>query len=178
MCPSDDEGDDEPCGVESGEEAQSDELSEPGENESGEEKKVICAGDAGPLKDVLKVESFERTLISVALLTKLVGAVMFTPEAAYAISFHGGRACESRNLGENLGMTQIGKRNKVTNLYEFSFYALKRHCERFAGLMRWIPGTPFNPPPGPIDASVSVAAWYRRAFVNLAGESFQLDVFF
>ena len=91
---------------------------------SGEQEAVACIGSAWPLEEVRRVDSFERSLVSVPELAKLVGLVVFLQHEAYAVSSQGGE----------VGQTKIGMLDD-NNLYAFDFKALRDHCVRYNHLL-------------------------------------------
>ena len=73
----------------------------------------------GPLRGAKKVDSFARTLVSVMDVAEQVGAVEFTPKAAFV----------SNKVGEEQLRTQIATATK-SRLYSFDVGALEDHVER------------------------------------------------
>ena len=73
----------------------------------------------GPLKGAEKVDSFARTLVSVMDVAKQVGAVEFTPKAAFVTNETGGVQVR----------TQIAVATK-SRLYKFDVEALEDHVEK------------------------------------------------
>ena len=91
---------------------------------NGQLEPIAEIGDAFPLTGLKKVNSFSRSLISVALLTKLVGLIAFDADHVYAVSA----------VGAKIGVTPIGD---VTpnRLYSFDLPRLQEHCRKFAHLL-------------------------------------------
>ena len=88
-------------------------------------ERIAEVGDAGYIRGVQKVNSFDKTLISVSELTKLVGKVVFSTTEVLALTVHGGE----------MVTTVIGKLNPHTRLYDFDYNGLSRHCRDHAGIL-------------------------------------------
>ena len=86
---------------------------------TGRRERISESGDLGPLKGAMKVDSFARTLVSVMDVAEQVGAVEFTPKAAFVINEVGGEKLR----------TQIAMATK-SRLYSFDVEALEKHVER------------------------------------------------
>lgn len=86
---------------------------------TGRRERVSESGDLGPLKGAEKVDSFARTLVSVMDVAEQVGAVEFTPKAAFVTNEAGGVQLR----------TQIATATK-SRLYKFDVEALEDHVER------------------------------------------------
>ena len=91
---------------------------------SGDVEPVAEIGDKGVLKNMLKVNSFTRSLISVSALSKLVGMVCFDGNKVYAVS----------SSGAKTAVSTIGHTTKQ-GLYSFHFDRLQRHCENHKELL-------------------------------------------
>ena len=91
---------------------------------SGRVEPIAEVGDKGPLKDLKKVNSFTRSLISVSALSELIGMVAFDGNKVYAVS----------SSGAKVAVSTIGQANKQ-GLYSFDYDKLKRHCEKHKSLL-------------------------------------------
>ena len=83
-------------------------------------------GDHWPLTDISKVNTFDKSLISIARLCELVGSVQFRGDGkVLAVSAQGGKRAE----------TVIGNLNKINNLYDYDHAGLVRHCKQHHHLL-------------------------------------------
>jgi hypothetical protein len=86
---------------------------------NGQKEDVAEIGDAGPLSQVRKVNSFTRTLISVGDLADQFGGVYFDSNGSHVIS----------EASTGWVATKIGRRNP-SRLYTFDVESLIKHKEK------------------------------------------------
>ena len=86
---------------------------------NGQRERIAEVGSLGPLENVQKVNSFTRTLVSVADLVEQFGIVIFDAEGAHIAS----------NWGDEAIITQVG-RSTEDRLYRYDGKALERHIVR------------------------------------------------
>ena len=85
---------------------------------NGQVERVAKIGDLGPLRGARKVQSFDKTLVSVTDLVEQFGRVVFDTDGV-AVETKGGESKESLS-------TYIGKPT-ANRLYKFDLEALERH---------------------------------------------------
>ena len=91
---------------------------------NGQRERIAEVGDLGPLKNVQKVNSFTRTLVSVADLVEQFGVVMFDRTGAYLSSCRGKEAFISK-IGSYTG----------DRLFRFDQSSLAKHASRLPELV-------------------------------------------
>ena len=89
---------------------------------NGQREKVAEEGKVGPIANAKKVESFSRSLISVADLVDQYGGVYFDPGGAHVISSKDGKVV----------ITSIGNLTR-SRLYALDLPGLVRHAEEVGG---------------------------------------------
>ena len=92
---------------------------------NGQRERIAEIGDLGPLRDVQKVNSFTRTLVSVADLVEQFGIVMFDRTGTYLGSCWGDEALISK-IGSYTG----------DRLYRFDQSSLTKHAAKLPDLKR------------------------------------------
>ena len=89
-------------------------------------ERIAEIGSVWPLHGVNKVNSFDKSLVSVARLCELVGSIKFCEDGTVrAVSVRGGKT----------GETVIGKLNPTSNLYDYSQGGLEQHCQDHKALL-------------------------------------------
>ena len=91
---------------------------------NGQRERIAEVGDLGPLKNVQKVNSSTRTLVSVADLVEQFGVVMFDRTGAYLSSCRGKEALISK-IGSYTG----------DRLYRFDQSSLAKHASKLPELI-------------------------------------------